>query len=66
MFITSPFAKIFSMNSKKKCLKFINKKSKLTFKMNLENLNEFEDSELDPETKKAKRKTGGNRKIKSC
>ena len=51
MFITSPSAKIFSINSKKKCLKFINKKSKLTFKMNLENLNEFEDSELDPETK---------------
>merc|ERR1712205_40489 len=34
----------------------INKKSKLTFKMNLENLNEFEDSELDPETKKLREK----------
>jgi rubredoxin len=56
MFITSPSAKIFSINSKKKCLKFINKKSKLTFKMNLENLNELEDSELDPETKKLREK----------
>ena len=56
MFITSPSAKIFSTNSKKKYFKFINKKSKLTFKMNLENLNEFEDSELDPETKKLREK----------
>lgn len=55
MFVTSPFAKIFSSNDKK-CLKVINKKPKTNFKMNLENLKDFDDSELDPETKKLREK----------
>jgi len=55
MFITSPSAKNFSSNSKKS-LKHINRKPKTTFKMNLENLKEYEDSELDPETKKLREK----------
>jgi len=56
MFITSPSAKLFPSNSWEKCLKPINKKPKITLKMNLEKLKEFDDSELDPETKKLREK----------
>jgi len=55
MFITSPYAKPFSFNSKK-YLKPVNKKPRIIFKMNLENLKEYDDSELDPETKKLREK----------
>lgn len=57
MFITSPYTKPFSFNSKK-YLKPVNKKPRIIFKMNLENLKEYDDSELDPETKKVKREKG--------
>jgi len=55
MFITSPYTKPFSFNSKK-YLKPVNKKPRIIFKMNLENLKEYDDSELDPETKKLREK----------